>query len=161
MSSITAPLSGTRVSGARVSGSRVSGGRVSDGRIVGAPTRSRDVRSESAARAVPAATRTRLRLTRRGRVVLGLLVVLPIVVLLAALGVGGSMAAAGSPGTAATFQHVTVDPGESLWQIAEEIAPKSDPRDVVQAIVDLNQLQSAVVYAGESLAIPTQYALPR
>jgi len=52
---------------------------------------------------------------------------------------------------------VTVHPGDSLWTIAQDVAPDSDPRDVIDDIVRLNALPSSVVDAGQSLAIPTAY----
>ena len=38
--------------------------------------------------------------------------------------------------------------GESLWSIAEQVAPEADPRDVVDAIVRLNALDGVTVSAG-------------
>lgn len=98
----------------------------------------------------------RTRLTRRGRVVLSALIVLPLLVgggaLLAS---GGAMA--GIESSATSFHHLTVQPGESLWSIAQRVAPHSDPRDVVAAFVDLNGLSSSMVQAGEQLAIPHEF----
>jgi len=102
--------------------------------------------------------RTRLRITRRGRRVLGAV---------AALGVAGVVAASVllGPGAVATgqaadvsFVQVTVEGGETLWQVASEIAPTKDPRDVVSDIVRLNNLPSAEVAAGQTLAVPEKYA---
>ncbi|MFJ6678923.1 LysM peptidoglycan-binding domain-containing protein [Microbacterium sp. NPDC091382] len=103
--------------------------------------------------------RTRLRLTTRGRRVVATLAALPVVV---ALGVGilsgGGALASGAAGSAAgTFKTVTVHPGDSLWTIARDVAPESDPRDVIDDIVRLNALPSSVVDAGQSLAIPATY----
>jgi hypothetical protein len=52
---------------------------------------------------------------------------------------------------------VTVDSGQSLWQVAETLAPTADPRDVIADIMQLNQLESADVLAGQQLAIPAKY----
>jgi hypothetical protein len=97
----------------------------------------------------------RLRLTRRGRRVLLALVVVPLVVLafLAALN-GGSATATGS---SAPLEYVTVQAGQSLWQLAESIAPESDPRDVMSEIRTFNGLDSVQLVPGQRLAIPTQY----
>ena len=38
---------------------------------------------------------------------------------------------------------VTVQSGESLWAIAEAVAPERDPRDVVADIIQLNNLEAA------------------
>ncbi|QDZ13524.1 LysM peptidoglycan-binding domain-containing protein [Humibacter ginsenosidimutans] len=101
--------------------------------------------------------RVRTRLTRRGRVVLAVLLVLPLMIG-GAMFAANSAAIAGVDGTSSvTFRHVTVQSGDSLWSIAERVAPGSDPRDVVSAIVDLNGLSSSMVQAGEQLAIPHQY----
>ena len=113
--------------------------------------------SHEADRAVP----TRLRLTRRGRVVLASLVALPLAGALAwsALGAGSAVAApddSAAPGV--VFATVMVAPGETLWAIASEVAPTADPRDVVDAIKRLNALDSAQLVAGQRLAIPAQYA---
>jgi len=102
---------------------------------------------------------TRLRLTARGRRVLAWLVALPVIAALA-VGVisGGSALASREPGAAAgSFEMVTVMAGESLWSIAEEVAPQDDPRDVVDAIMRLNTLPGAQVSAGQRLAIPAEY----
>lgn len=116
----------------------------------------------SPARATGAAVAraTRLRLTVRGRRVLAAVAALPAVVALgAAVAVGGGAALASRDGgaPAGSLETVTVSPGESLWAIAEQIAPGHDPRDVVDAIVRLNALDSVMVHAGQSIAIPTEY----
>ena len=99
-----------------------------------------------------------LRITRRGRVVLTLLIAIPLAIGAAVAGVGAVGAAAGSHSSTATFQYVTVEPGESLWQVAQEVAPAADPRDVVADILTLNNLSSGEVQPGQRLAIPAQYS---
>ncbi|AYG04548.1 LysM peptidoglycan-binding domain-containing protein [Gryllotalpicola protaetiae] len=107
-----------------------------------------------------AGARSHLRLTRRGRVVLVALAATPLVAAALWFGVNSGFAAAGGepPASTAALEHVTVTPGESLWQIAEAIAPHDDPRDVVDALVDMNGLQGSVVTPGQTLAVPPQYA---
>lgn len=51
---------------------------------------------------------------------------------------------------------VSVAPGQSLWDLAAEYAPDSDPRDVVERIQTLNELSSGAVAAGYPLAVPVQ-----
>ncbi len=108
-------------------------------------------------------TVTRLRLTTRGRRVLAALAALPAAVALSAAVISGGAALAtrddGAP--AGSFETITVAPGDTLWSIAEEIAPASDPRDVVDAVVRLNALDGVTLVAGESLAIPAEYARGR
>jgi hypothetical protein len=112
------------------------------------------------ARTPAAVPTTRLRLTVRGRRLLAAVVALPIA---AALGIGvlsgGAALASRSDGASAgTFETVTVLAGESLWSIAQEVAPDADPRDVVDDIIRLNTLDGAEVRAGQRLAVPTGYA---
>jgi len=99
---------------------------------------------------------TRLRLTRRGRVVLTSLAALPLVVwaLVAVLGSGGAAADGGSVLPATSFEYVTIGQGDSLWAIAESIAPDGDPRVLVDEIIRLNGLADAVVEPGQRLALP-------
>ena len=100
----------------------------------------------------------RLRITRRGRVVLTFLVAIPLAIAAAITGIGAVGAAAGTHAGTTSFQHVTVEPGESLWQVAQTVAPNDDPRDVIANILSLNDLSSGDVQPGQSLAIPTQYS---
>lgn len=98
-----------------------------------------------------------LRLTRRGRFVITTLAAIPVAVGAFLFAVNGGMAAATGPGATTHFDYVTVQSGQSLWGIAEKVAPSADPRDVIADIVSLNQLQSAVVTPGQRIAIPAQY----
>ncbi|WP_431804145.1 LysM peptidoglycan-binding domain-containing protein [Microbacterium sp. bgisy203] len=106
---------------------------------------------------------TRLRLTVRGRRVIAAIAALPavIAVTIAILSGGGALASGEQGAAAGTFQYVTVMPGDTLWSIAEEVAPAADTRDVVDDIARLNALSSGELAAGQSLAIPTEYAEAR
>ena len=106
---------------------------------------------------------TRLRLTARGRRVFAALAALPAVVVLSVAIIGGGAALASrEPGASVeSFSYVTASSGDSLWSIAEQVAPAADPRDVVDAIIKLNALDTAVIEAGQRLAIPTEYASGR
>lgn len=106
--------------------------------------------------AAPSSRRTRLRLTRRGRVAFTTIGALPLVVwaLVTILGSGGAAAEAGAELGARTFDYVTVHQGDSLWAIAESIAPQGDPRDVIAEIMRLNGLDEATIEPGQRLALP-------
>jgi hypothetical protein len=106
--------------------------------------------------AAPAA-RTRLRLTRRGRVVFTTLAALPVLFCVGIAMLNGGQASAGDRAAEVHFDTVTVQPGETLWQLAEQTAPESDPRDFVQDVVSLNALDGSGVQAGQEIAIPAQY----
>lgn len=100
--------------------------------------------------------RTKLRITARGRRALLAVLAVPAV----ALGVFGvahaTSAEAGSQVANVTFETVTVQPGDTLWGIATEIAPHDDPRDVIIELQKLNDISGAV-QAGVTLDIPLQY----
>ena len=112
-------------------------------------------RSAAQSDARPAAPR--LRLTKRGRGVLTTLAAAPLVIAALVFALNGGIATATLDASGADFQYVTVDTGQGLWEVAETIAPNADPRDVIAAIMQLNQLESADVLAGQQLAIPAQY----
>ena len=99
---------------------------------------------------------SRLRITRRGRVVLALLVA-SLGLTVGLLGFGGGAIATSNPGSD-NFQYLTVQPGQSLWDLAKSIAPNSDPRDVIADISRLNGLQGSTIHPGEQLAVPPAYA---
>jgi hypothetical protein len=121
----------------------------------GASVRARGV-SARIREASPVGAPTRLRLTRRGRVVFTTLGAVPLVTwaFIAVLGAGGAAADVGSDLGARTFEYVTVHQGDSLWAIAESIAPDDDPRAVIDEIVRLNGLDDVVVEPGQRLALP-------
>jgi 4-amino-4-deoxy-L-arabinose transferase-like glycosyltransferase len=105
-------------------------------------------RSRAASYCDPA-VRSRIRLTRRGRV---LLLVLAAVAVYAAFGLG--RASAGPEQAPPHVSAVVVEPGESLWSIAVRQFPNSDPRDVVGELKSLNHLTSADLVAGQKLRLP-------
>mgnify|MGYP001032309973 CR=1 FL=1 len=111
-----------------------------------------------------APTATRLRLTVRGRRVLTALVALPVAAAIAAAviaGGGSALASRAAGAPAGTYPTVTVSAGDSLWSIAERIAPQADPRDVVDAIVQLNALDGVGIAPGNRLSVPLEYAPER
>lgn len=122
-----------------------------------APSTSRSAAVSAGERPVNAPTR-HLRITRRGRLVLSLSVLLAALAVVAAVILSGGSAVATSSAGAVHFEHVTVSAGESLWQVAEVVAPGSDPRDVISDIVKLNDLSTTQVMPGQSLAIPVKYS---
>jgi hypothetical protein len=100
-----------------------------------------------------------VRLTRRGRLVVfvgSLLLVLATV-----LGLGLSLdtsSASGDAGTPPATEVVTVGTGETLWDIASDLAAdgagEGDVRAVVQDLEELNGLDSAMLLAGQDLRVP-------
>jgi LysM repeat protein len=70
------------------------------------------------------------------------------------LGAGDAAAQSGAASSATSFEYVTVDRGDSLWGIAESIAPHADPRVIIDEIIRLNGLDGAIVEPGQRLALP-------
>ncbi|KJQ54609.1 LysM peptidoglycan-binding domain-containing protein [Microbacterium sp. SA39] len=104
------------------------------------------------------ATRSRLRLTARGRGVLLAIASVPLAVGIAFAAIsGGSALASGDAVAAASFETVTVMPGDTLWSIAGAVAPTADPREVIGEISRLNMLRGGELQIGQELAIPAEY----
>jgi LysM repeat protein len=97
-----------------------------------------------------------LRMTKRGRTVLLTLIAAPLVVVALALGINAGGATATNSST--PLAKITVVNGETLWAVAKQIAPNSDPRDVISDIMSVNRLSTADIYPGEQLSIPAQYS---
>ena len=104
--------------------------------------------------------RTRVRLTRRGRIVVATLITASVVLVAALAWLAGTTRAeaAGSGPPASAVYHslrsVVVQPGESLWTIATQADPAGDPRAVMQEIIDINALHGTSVQPGERLWLP-------
>jgi hypothetical protein len=100
-----------------------------------------------------------LRLTRRGRIVLvGIPLILLSVLLISLAGFLNSPAKAADSATELSLTptvSVTVQPGQSLWEIAGSVAPERDPRDVVADIVQLNNLDGGRVMPGQQIFVPS------
>jgi LysM repeat protein len=71
------------------------------------------------------------------------------------LSLTGEPAVASSEISRVPLQSVTVESGQSLWAIAQTVAPTADPREVIDSIMRLNQLSSYDVVPGQELAIPS------
>jgi nucleoid-associated protein YgaU len=106
-------------------------------------------------RPVPATVPARagLRLTRRGRLTVVLLIAL--LALVVTLVGAASVSAVTSAPAAGSTSTVVVQPGQTLWELAEQVAPDRDPREVIKAISDANALTTALVAPGQSLVIPS------
>jgi LysM repeat protein len=114
----------------------------------------------AARRATGAAASHRLRLTRRGRIVLAVAAVLVVCGLFvagasaaqaSAAQASGPASAHGGPGAA---ERVVVQPGDTLWSIAQSAAPNADARTIVQEILQANRLTTANITAGQRLWVP-------
>ncbi len=84
---------------------------------------------------------------------------LVVVLMLLVMGVSGLALARGAraangPAPAVVVHTHVVLPGETLWGIAQQVAPHDDPRDTVARIAEFNSLTSTAVHAGQHLAPP-------
>jgi hypothetical protein len=109
---------------------------------------------------VPAegAARAAVRLTRRGRLLRTAVLVALVLVLMgvAVAQLTSAPARAGSEVAGpVTVAEVTVEQGDSLWSIAESVAPGRDPRDVIHELRELNGLSSNVLQPGQVLLVPS------
>ena len=118
------------------------------------PRAMRPIDSRQAQRARP------VRLTRRGRIVVAVLLtaaaLLVAVPLWLAAAARAQATSGGSP-AGAVYQNLTpvvVHPGESLWSIALRAEPNADPRIVVHQIMELNALSGTGIEPGERLWVP-------
>ena len=97
-------------------------------------------------------THPQLRLTRRGRL---LLVLAFLLAALVAMVLSGGLAAAGrEAGTPEPVRVVQVQPGDTLYGIAGELARPGHVRDMVHRIQQLNSMSGSSLQVGDSLAVP-------
>ncbi|MBU6246063.1 MAG: LysM peptidoglycan-binding domain-containing protein [Actinomycetales bacterium] len=100
----------------------------------------------------PMRGRARLRLTRRGHIVL--IAVSCLALFAVILGSGAVADAAVSLADEPATALVVVQPGDSIWSIAERIAAGQDPRAVVMRIQQLNGLGDWPIVPGQRLVVP-------
>jgi nucleoid-associated protein YgaU len=100
----------------------------------------------------PAAAAAPLRLTRRGRVVVTLLVLG--LLLLATTFIGARSAATRETGTPVHTRTVVVDQGDTMWGIAAQVAHGRDIRAVIHDIEELNALTGPELVEGQKIAVP-------
>ena len=77
-----------------------------------------------------------------------------LVVLGALILISPHTANAGNNSQGAGTRYVTVQSGDTLWDIAQEVDPKTDPRDTMVQISKLNDLKGSTVKVGQRLEVP-------
>lgn len=82
------------------------------------------------------------------------MVLLLALVLLALTALGSHSAATDRPGSPVPTRTVQVGDGETLWQIAADVAAPGQTRQMVQQIEELNAMTGPGVTAGQTLAVP-------
>jgi nucleoid-associated protein YgaU len=92
-----------------------------------------------------------LRLTRRARLLLTLVTVLS---LLTVVGLAALNADPGPSGLQDAPGSVVVQTGDTLWQIAAEVAPAEDPSAVMALLRAANDLDGSALQPGQVLVVP-------
>ena len=93
-----------------------------------------------------------VRLTRRGRLVA--VVVFLAVALAVMTALGGWATATFERGTSEPVRVIEVAPGETLYDIAADLAAPGEIREMVHRIQELNSLPGAQISEGQQLAVP-------
>jgi len=94
-----------------------------------------------------------VRLTRRGR----LAMVISTLLMLGVLGVilGSTTVATDEPGAPVPATMVTINPGQTLWDIAAKANPTGDIQVTVDDIMKLNSMATgSSLHAGDTIAVP-------
>jgi hypothetical protein len=101
-----------------------------------------------------------MRLTQRGRSVVGMLAAIGaaataglIWLAIAGHAQAASQVKAEAPAVS-SVRRIVVTPGETLWGIAVKFDPAADPRVVIPEIVDLNSLSGTGIQVGQVLLVP-------
>ena len=104
------------------------------------------------------ATPVRLTLTSRGRAVV---MVSPLILAtptfaatFPALNGAAASTSSAASSTSVAAEEIIVQPGESYWSIAREIAPGVSTQDVIDQIHELNPFAGATLQAGTKILVP-------
>lgn len=100
----------------------------------------------------PRPARTVVRLTRRGRLV----VLLTALLLVLTAFVAGRAGAAAGTDAREVSRLIVVQPGQTLWSIAGQVAPGADRERTMSRIRKLNGLTQSGLQAGRRLAVPVR-----
>ncbi len=96
-------------------------------------------------------TSSTVHLTHRGR---ALLVLALVALLLAAFSLGRTKSEASTSTERPVLTQVTVQQGETLWAVAQRLAPEADPRQVIEVIRRVNHLEGSTLQVGQQLLLP-------
>ncbi|RNL78466.1 LysM peptidoglycan-binding domain-containing protein [Nocardioides marmorisolisilvae] len=100
------------------------------------------------------ARRSTVRLTRRGRVVF--LLAFLAIAMIVSLSLSGWATASREGGAPPQVRIVEVQPGDTLYGIAGDLAKPGKIREMVHQIQQLNSLSGGGLQVGQKLALPVQ-----
>jgi hypothetical protein len=83
-----------------------------------------------------------------------LTLIFAILLLVVVNSVADRSSASGEEGPGVAVRVVTVDEGDTLWEIAGGVAPAGEVREMVHRIIELNALPGPELAAGQELAVP-------
>ena len=101
-----------------------------------------------------AASAPHMTITRRGRVVIATVLSSAIIAVGLLFAGPGAQAGADAGSDAPVY---TVLAGETLWSIAQELAPGQDPRITIDQLMRANNLRSADIRPGDVLLLPSGF----
>lgn len=98
---------------------------------------------------------SRIRLTARGRV---LIIGWALLMTMLGLGVVGALRAEaagdGASPAPAGWHMIVVQPNDTLWGIARDVAPGADPRAIINDLRTVNDLSGSALHVGDRLWVP-------
>lgn len=77
-----------------------------------------------------------------------------ILALAASLSVAGFVGSSANNEAVTPLTFITVNAGESLWELASRHAPSKDPRDWIAEVVAVNALTTVDLEPGQKIALP-------
>jgi LysM repeat protein len=123
--------------------------RVPQSAVVIAPAYAARAVQTNRAQVAHSAQGAAVRLTARGVVVLAVLTAAVAVVIVALAWLSAPHPVSSPVPSVPTM--ITVQPGDTLWSIAGQVAPNRDPRDVVSDLRSVNDLKSPYLVPGQTL----------
>jgi LysM repeat protein len=97
---------------------------------------------------------TPLTITRRGRMVISSVIAAGVIAVGLLVASPGAQAGAEASDTTPVY---TVLAGETLWSIAQELAPAQDPRVTIEQLMRTNNLRTAAIAPGDVLLLPSGF----
>lgn len=77
-----------------------------------------------------------------------------ILALAASFSIAGFSGSFANSQPAAPLEFITVNSGETLWELASQHAPGEDPRDWIAEVVAVNALTTVDLEPGQKIALP-------